>query len=86
MFKYTRQAVFDNQVGVVVLKLQIMDGGVFERIAYPWFRPVWMEMPGGVTEFTSEDVGFCIQAKKEGFTVMVDPTVIVGHEKPSAAA
>jgi len=55
--------------------------GVFERLAYPWFRPLWLEMPGGVSEFTSEDVGFCLQAKKAGLRVLVDPTVVVGHEK-----
>ncbi len=56
--------------------------GVFERLEYPWFRPVWVDMPGGVRDFTSEDVGFCIEAKKAGLVIHLDPRVIVGHEKP----
>jgi hypothetical protein len=56
--------------------------GVFERLEYPWFRPVWMDMPGGAREFTSEDVGFCLEAKRAGLAIHVDPGVVVGHEKP----
>ena len=55
--------------------------GVFEKLEYPWFRPVWIDMPGGVREFTSEDVGFCLEAKKAGLAIHIDPKVIVGHEK-----
>ena len=59
----------------------LIRAGVFEKLEYPWFRPVWIDMPGGVREFTSEDVGFCIEARKAGFPIHVDPRVIVGHEK-----
>jgi hypothetical protein len=35
-----------------------------------------------MTEFTSEDVGFCMEAKRAGLVMHVDPCVVVGHEKP----
>jgi FkbM family methyltransferase len=54
--------------------------GVFERLEYPWFRPIYVEM-GECREFTSEDVGFCMLAKKAGIPILVDPKVVVGHEK-----
>lgn len=54
--------------------------GVFERLEYPWFRPLYMEM-GECTDFTSEDVGFCLMAKRAGIPMMIDPDVVVGHEK-----
>ena len=55
--------------------------GVFERLEYPWFRPIYVELPGGISEFTSEDVGFCLKAKEAGIQMHVDPDVVVGHEK-----
>lgn len=54
--------------------------GVFERLEYPWFRPIYVEI-GACREFTSEDVGFCMLAKKAGIEIFVDPRVVVGHEK-----
>ena len=35
----------------------------------------------GIFEYTSEDIGFCLKAKKQGFNVIVNPNIIVGHEK-----
>ncbi len=54
--------------------------GIFEKLEYPWFRPLYIEI-GGCSEFTSEDVGFCLMAKKAGLQMMIDPDVVVGHEK-----
>ena len=54
--------------------------GVFERLEYPWFRPLYLEM-GECMDFTSEDVGFCMMAKRAGIRMMIDPNVVVGHEK-----
>lgn len=54
--------------------------GVFEKLKYPWFKPRFIEMDH-ITEFTMEDVTFCIEAKEKGFKIMIDPTVKVGHEK-----
>ena len=53
---------------------------MFEKIDYPWFRPEFLDIEG-VREFTSEDVGFCLAARRAGFTVHINPRVIVGHEK-----
>ena len=54
--------------------------GVFEKVEYPWFRPIYIEM-GECSDFTAEDVGFCMLAKKAGIQMMIDPNVVVGHEK-----
>jgi GT2 family glycosyltransferase len=56
--------------------------GIFERISYPWFEPQMTDMGNGIFDFASEDVSFCIKARNAGFKIYVDPTVIVGHEKP----
>ena len=54
--------------------------GVFEKIGYPWFRPIFQEI-GTAYDFTSEDVGFCLSAQEKGIKIWVDPTIRVGHEK-----
>ena len=54
--------------------------GVFEKLKYPWFRPMWKQF-GNVTEFTMEDVSFCHLIKEQGINVWVHPEVIVKHEK-----
>jgi hypothetical protein len=54
--------------------------GVFEKLKYPWFRPLWKQF-GNVTEFTMEDVSFCHLVKEQGINVWVHPDVIVKHEK-----
>jgi len=64
----------------------LIRNGVFESLEYPWFRPHWedVEMPNGILvhDFTSEDVGFCRSATRGGYQIYIDPTTIVGHEKP----
>ena len=55
--------------------------GVFESIGYPWCRPVNYEFSEEVKDFSSEDAGFCHVARAKGFSVLVDPSVRVGHEK-----
>jgi hypothetical protein len=54
--------------------------GVFESLEYPWFRPIEKTI-GSMTDFTTEDVSFCLQARERGYEVLVDTTVRVGHEK-----
>lgn len=54
--------------------------GVFESIDYPWFSPEHITI-GNCVDFASEDVSFCLKARRAGFKIHVDPTVIVGHEK-----
>jgi len=59
--------------------------GVFEKLGYPWFMPIWkkIKLDNGIVikDFTGEDTGFCYNAKAAGYTVWVDPSVVVGHEK-----
>jgi hypothetical protein len=54
--------------------------GVVEELSYPWFRPITVNI-GDAVDFTMEDVGFCIRAKKAGFTTMIDPAIRVAHQK-----
>jgi hypothetical protein len=63
------------------LGFMLIKKGVFEKLKYPWFRPEWTEYGKGVEDFTSEDVGFCINAKKAGFNIFVNSDIRVGHEK-----
>lgn len=55
--------------------------GVFEKLPYPWFAPRKMKVSDTVSEMTSEDVGFCLDARTAGFELWVNPKVRVGHEK-----
>jgi hypothetical protein len=55
--------------------------GVFESLDYPWFRPEWEDFGNDISEFTSEDVGFCKNIREKGYKIHVNPKVIVGHEK-----
>lgn len=54
--------------------------GVFESMKYPWFRPEFVQI-GDCKDFTMEDVSWCRTATKLGYKILVDPTVVVGHEK-----
>ncbi len=68
------------EVGYAGFGFTLVRNGVFERLEYPWFRPIFMQI-GDTLEFTSEDVGFALQAKAAGIKMMAHPQVIVGHEK-----
>jgi hypothetical protein len=54
--------------------------GVFEKLKYPWFRPLWKNI-GDAIDFTMEDVAFCHLVKEQGINVWIHPEVIVKHEK-----
>ena len=54
-----------------------------ESLEYPWFRPIWMNI-NEMKDFTSEDVGFCVQLRKAGFEIWCDPAVVAGHVKSLA--
>ena len=58
----------------------LIKNNVFEKLKYPWFRPIWKKF-GNVTEFTMEDVAFCHLVKELNLDVWVHPEVIVKHEK-----
>lgn len=55
--------------------------GVFESIDYPWFAPKMLQFDENTFEMCSEDVSFCIDARKMGYNIWVDPTIKLGHEK-----
>ena len=58
----------------------LVKNGVFESLDYPWFVPINQHI-GTMVDFTMEDVSFCLRAREKGYTVWVDPQIIVGHEK-----
>ena len=55
--------------------------GVFENMIYPVFGPKLQAYDNGIEDFCGEDVGFCLDAKALGLSIVVDPAVRVGHEK-----
>lgn len=60
----------------------LMKYGVIERIPYPWFEPQTFAVENSyIKDFCSEDVSFCLNAKNAGFSILIDPTVRVGHLK-----
>jgi stalled ribosome alternative rescue factor ArfA len=68
--------VFYTGFGCIVIKQ-----GVFEKIGYPYFLPEFLKLSNKVVDLCSEDVSFCIRAKKAGFQPYVDIGVIFPHEK-----
>lgn len=58
----------------------LIRNGVFEKVGYPWFRPIYQEIDPAY-DFTSEDVGFCLSAQEQDIKIWIDPTIRVGHEK-----
>ena len=84
-FEFLTPAKLESRQGLVPVDycgfgFVLVRRGIFEKLEYPWFRPITIEICG-CSEFTSEDVGFCLMAKKAGVQMMVDPRVVVGHEK-----
>lgn len=67
-------------VSYVGMGFMLVKKGVFEKLSYPWFRPLNVNL-GNFSDFTTEDVFFCLEAQAKGFKVLVDPLVRVGHEK-----
>jgi hypothetical protein len=55
--------------------------GVFEKIEYPFFKPIFHELKNGIYDFSSEDASFFLEMKEKGVTLYIDPKIIVGHEK-----
>jgi hypothetical protein len=66
-------------MGFVSVKYEVL-----EKIGFPWFNTVYYKDENtGEIEFAGEDSYFFFRAKEEGFTVMCDPNIFVGHEKSS---
>lgn len=88
-FKFlTREDVQDRketfEVDYTGMGWMLVKKGVFESMKYPWFEPMWTEITidgKEVREFASEDTSFCFRARENGYKVLVDPNVVVGHEK-----
>lgn len=73
--KYKKLPVVYTGFGFMLVKR-----GVFESMKYPWFKPEFVNIRGS-TDFTMEDVAWCREATKLGYKVMIDPNIVVGHEK-----
>lgn len=73
------------EVAYTGMGFMLVRKGVFEKVGYPWFKPIWENilLDNGINavDFTSEDVGFCRTATSKGIKIFVDPSIIVGHEK-----
>ena len=70
------------KVAYTGLGFTLVKRGVFEKIGYPFFKPRFYEIQEiNFLDFTSEDCGFCLDAKDSGFDTHIDPSVIVGHKK-----
>ena len=80
----TQKDIKDNEELVEVtytgMGFVLIKKGVFEALEYPWFEPKRQEI-GEMCDFSSEDVGFCLKAREKGFKIIVDPKIIVKHEK-----
>jgi hypothetical protein len=75
--QYDPVEVFGLGFGFIAMKQ-----GVFENCDRPWFRiqgVVWDNLPFECN--VGEDYSWCMNARKNGFKVMVDPTVRVRHHK-----
>lgn len=84
-FRFMRQADYAAKTGLFPVAyagmgFMLVKKGVFESISYPWFRPLTTKI-GHVVDFSSEDVAFCKLAQEQGYKVMVDPRIRVGHLK-----
>lgn len=68
------------EVAYTGLGFMLIKKGVFESLTYPWFKPTFHTM-GGLTDFASEDVSFCLRVREKGYKIYIDPQMRVGHEK-----
>lgn len=77
-----REDVF--KAGYIGFGWVLIKQGVFEQMEYPWFAPRLHKLNDDVQEMCSEDVGWCLDAKKLGIDIHVNPKCRVGHEKTIA--
>jgi len=57
----------------------LIDMKVFDKTPFPWFNTQVTLDKNGKAEIMSEDVYFCINARKAGFDIWCDPTIDIGH-------
>lgn len=58
--------------------------GVMESLQYPFFKPRMHEFNFNETivrDYSSEDVSWCLDIKDQGYQIVCNPTIKVGHEK-----
>lgn len=56
--------------------------GVQEKFEYPFFKPIFHELDGGIYDFSSEDASWFFELyHTHKIKLWVDPTIRVGHEK-----
>ena len=58
--------------------------GVFESMERPWFDTEYFELTDGekvVKLPYGEDFSWCVKARKNGYKIFADPTVLVDHYK-----
>ena len=55
--------------------------GVFENTPRPWFALYQQNMGNGIIDTLGEDVSWMIKAKKAGYKIMFDTSVLVDHVK-----
>lgn len=58
----------------------MVDKSVFAKMKYPWFRTEDVNV-GNCCEQTSDDWGFCINAKRAGFKILLDCDIVVEHKE-----
>lgn len=59
-----------------------MKSGVFERMQRPWFRIERIDHPvKKIILDIGEDYSWCMNARRAGFKIMLDPTIKVDHIK-----
>jgi hypothetical protein len=69
--------VFGVGFGFVAMKQ-----GVFEKCDRPWFKIEQIKWPElDFTTNVGEDYSWCINARRNGFKIMLDPTIRVKHAK-----
>lgn len=56
--------------------------GVFEKLKYPFFSPRKIRFGDTeIEEWASEDVSWCLNVRDLGYRVLIDPQVVVAHQK-----
>jgi hypothetical protein len=58
--------------------------GVFENMQRPWFDTEYFELKDGEKTIRlpyGEDFSWCVKARKSGFKIWADPTIVVDHYK-----
>jgi len=74
---FTQRFIEVDAVGAGCL---LVDARVFKEIPPPWFQ--WNMLPWATPEEKtghSEDINFCIKAKKHGFTIYLDTAIRCKH-------